>query len=92
MGIFKVTFKSSKKKKNSPHLSFFPVPIEKNIYNYYYRLLLKPDLFFLATPHGMWDLSSPTRGQTHAPCTGSMESQPLDHQGSPLKPDLQVNS
>ena len=27
--------------------------------------------------------SSPTRDQTWAPCIGSMESEPLDHQGSP---------
>ena len=26
-----------------------------------------------------------TRGQTHAPCIGSKDSQPLDHQGSPSK-------
>ena len=31
----------------------------------------------------MRDLSSPTRDQTHAPCSGSAESQPLDGQGSP---------
>ena len=30
--------------------------------------------FFLATPHGMWDLSSPTRDGTRAPCSGSVES------------------
>ena len=24
--------------------------------------------------HGMWDLSSPTRDGTHAPCSGSSES------------------
>ena len=29
------------------------------------------------------DLSSQTRDRTHAPCTGSSESQSLDHQGSP---------
>ena len=40
-------------------------------------------VFFLAMLHGMQDLSSPTRDQTHAPCIGSTESQPLDHQGSP---------
>ena len=28
--------------------------------------------------------SSLTRGRTWAPCTGSVESYPLDHQGSPL--------
>ena len=31
-------------------------------------------LFFLALPHGTWDLSSLTRGGTHAPCIRSMES------------------
>ena len=32
---------------------------------------------------GLWDLSSQTRDQTHIPCSGSLESQPLDWQGSP---------
>ena len=38
----------------------------------------------------LWDLSlqhvgsrSPTRDRTRAPCIGSVESQPLGHQGSP---------
>ena len=26
------------------------------------------------TPHSMWGLSSPTRDGTHAPCSGSLES------------------
>ena len=30
--------------------------------------------FFLATPSGMWNLSSLTRDRTCAPCSGSMES------------------
>ena len=34
-------------------------------------------------PRGMWDLSSPTNDQTTGPCVGSMESYPLNHQGSP---------
>ena len=38
---------------------------------------------FLAVPHGMWNLSSPTRDWTHVPCGRSAESQPLDYQGSP---------
>ena len=38
--------------------------------------------FFLAMLCGMWDLSSPTRDRTLVPCNGSMESQPLDFQGS----------
>ena len=32
------------------------------------------------------DLSSPNRDQTSVPCSGSVESQPLDHQGSPWPP------
>ena len=32
------------------------------------------DLGFLAAPCGMWDLSSPTRDGTRAPCSGSVES------------------
>ena len=31
--------------------------------------------FVLATSHSLWDLSSPTRDQTHNPCRESMESQ-----------------
>ena len=38
---------------------------------------------FLAAPQDMWDLSSLARGQACAPCIGSVESQPLDSQGSP---------
>ena len=30
-------------------------------------------LFFWSALHGMWDRSSQTRDQTHAPCIGSME-------------------
>ena len=44
---------------------------------------MRAEAFFLAVPHGLRDLSSPTKDQTQAPCSGSMESQPLDHQGSP---------
>ena len=32
-----------------------------------------------------WRSSSRTRGRAWAPCTGSTESQPLDHQGKSLK-------
>ena len=31
-------------------------------------------IYILATQGGMWDPSSPTRDQTHTPCTGSLES------------------
>ena len=37
--------------------------------------------FFFATQGGMWDLSSPTRDQTGAPCSGSTESRALNCQG-----------
>ena len=40
-------------------------------------------LQFLAAHYGMRDPSSPTRDWTHALCSGSMDAQPLDHQGSP---------
>ena len=40
-------------------------------------------LFFLAVTCGTWDLGSPSKGRTCAPCSGSAESQPLDHQGNP---------
>ena len=45
-----------------------------------------PFFFFLkclASPCGTWDLSSPTRDQTRALYIGSVESQPLNRQGSP---------
>ena len=45
--------------------------------------LLREIFFFLAVPRSMWDLSSPTRDRTRAPCSGSAESQPLDCQGIP---------
>ena len=35
---------------------------------------------FLAAQQGMQDLTSLTRDQTHAPCSGSSDSWPLDHQ------------
>ena len=38
--------------------------------------------YFFAVCH-MWDLSSPTRDQICATCSGRVASQPPDHQGSP---------
>ena len=35
-------------------------------------LLTSIPFFFLATSHGVWDLSSPTRDQTCNPCIGSV--------------------
>ena len=37
-----------------------------------------------ALQHSIWDLSCLTRDWTYAHCSGCMESQPLDHQGSPI--------
>lgn len=39
--------------------------------------------FFSAVPCRVRDLRSLTRDRTCTPCSGSAESQPLDHQGSP---------
>ena len=36
---------------------------------------------FLAALSSMWDLSSLIKDQTHDPCSGSTETEPLDHQG-----------
>ena len=50
------------------------------------RLFKLVNLFIetvLGLSFGMWDLSSLTRDRTQAACTGSVDSQPLDHQGSP---------
>ena len=40
--------------------------------------------FFLSVPHGLWDLSCPTRDPTRAQGSESEESQPLDRQGIPI--------
>ena len=45
-------------------------------------------LFYFATLYGMRNLSSPTRDWTCAPCSGSMESWPLDYQGGPRPMDF----
>ena len=45
-------------------------------------------LFILATPCGMWDLSSPTRNQIHAPCNGS----PVLTTGPPGNPPKGVSA
>ena len=34
------------------------------------KSFVKCFFFLLPIPCGMWDLSSPTRDQTHAPCSG----------------------
>ena len=45
-------------------------------------IFISSQISILTALHSKWDLSSSTRDQTHAPCSGSMESQPLDHQRS----------
>ena len=55
--------------------------------------------FWLCVPCGVWDLSSPAKDRTCAPCSRSAESLPLDCQGSPcesfvfnwIKVDLQYS-
>ena len=70
------------------------------LYNHHHYLI--PEYFpyppketsffvFLAKPRGLWDLSSPTRDQTYTPCSGTIQSNPLDHQGSPRNLSFQVN-
>ena len=49
-----------------------------------YLLLMYIYLFILWLCHNTWDLSSLARNRTHARCGGSVESQPLGLQGSPL--------
>ena len=44
--------------------------------------------FFPAVPHSLWDLRSLTRDRTRVPCSGSVESSPLDGQGSPSSASL----
>ena len=46
-------------------------------------LLLHAESFFFFFGCSMQDLSSLTRDQTHVPCSGSIESELPDHQGSP---------
>ena len=52
----------------------------KNFFEGERRGILILFFYLLSVPHGMRDLSSPTRDRTHAPCsgdTGSVESYPL---------------
>ena len=50
------------------------------------KMSFSSSFFFLVLFWGMWDLSSPTRDETHALCNGSVKSEPLGHQGSPGHP------
>ena len=44
-----------------------------SLYRYLNVVLMYIYLFFLAMSHGTWDLSSPTRDQTEAPCSAGTE-------------------
>ena len=50
--------------------------------DYGYFILFYFILFYLTTPSSLWDLSSPTRGQTQALDHENVEFYPLD-QGIP---------
>ena len=45
--------------------------------------ILQDRFFFFFGHMGMWVLSAPTRDRSCPPCSGSMESSPVDHQGIP---------
>ena len=66
------------------HTYFFYSAIE---YQEYHRKSILFKNLFGCTKSQLWYMgsSSQTRSQTWAPCIGSSESQPLDHQGSPDK-------
>lgn len=67
----------------SPYSLLFSVFSIQNIVAWWVKedagVIKKPVLdkslnnFFLTTPSGIWDLSSPTGGQTGTPCSGSTE-------------------
>ena len=44
----------------------------------------------MAAPRSVWDLSSPSKDGTCVSCSGSVDSEPLDHQGSPRAEGLSV--
>ena len=48
---------------------------KKRLWNTTLKGTFKIFFFFFAALHSTWDLSSPTRDQTHAPCTGSTDFQ-----------------
>ena len=49
-------------------------------------LCVRDPFFFPVVSCDMWDLNSPTRDWTHAPYSGSLKFQLLDHQGIPHDP------
>ena len=63
-----------------PAFSVSSFTFTKRLFSSFFYCLL---FYFLAMLLSMWDLSSPARDRTQAPCRGSSESYPLDHQRSP---------
>ena len=53
--------------------------------------ILQDLIFFFFGHMGMWVLSAPTRDRTCAPCSGSMESSPVDHPGIPEADAFMLN-
>ena len=47
--------------------------------------------FFWPSHVDLWDLSSPARDQTCTPCSGSIESNPLDRLGGPRNLSFKAN-
>ena len=62
-----------------------------NYDNWVHVLICIYSFIYLAGLHSMQDLSSLTRDQTRSLCSGSMESQPLDHQGSVRRLDCMLD-
>ena len=60
--------------------TFVDIYSKKNVFKIYLLIF-----WFLASPLGLGDLSSPTRDRTQAPCSVSAKSYPLDCQGIPPK-------
>ena len=52
------------------HFAFPDLLLDHNS-PHFYMLLVDYIFFFFATLHTMWDLSSPTKDQIHAVCSGN---------------------
>ena len=70
-----VTFNFSRLNNSNYTITYFMTTVNIEIEgNHFFYSQIKMEFFFLAAPCSMWDLSSPTRDQTPAPCSGSVES------------------
>ena len=66
-GLMLLKFRDLEHKSMLPGISFYKNFILINFFTLIF-------FFFLAVPHSVWDLSSPTKDQTHAPFSGSTKS------------------